>query len=331
VLHTRRWTIAARFAFPEQVTQKVAACCNPLTSYTQTCDHARMSTAADVSREMIKNVAMAVPALRRWRLGRPRASVRFTGKDSELSRYAFQGLEAIRQTTGALQGQSICEIGPGDFLTSGLAILAAGATSYMAVDRFAGDYGSPEGKEWYAGVQAAWPRIYPDLPWPAWLDANRFPEGYPDRVMTSGVRIESAMDIGSFDVVCSFQVGEHVSDIREFAHSIAMLLNSGGVSIHRIDFGPHGIWRSYQDPLTFLRIPEPLWRAMGSARGAPNRRRVHEMEDAFRTAGLSVELTEVERYPASATDLTRLPARYRQMALESVLTSAVVLVARRTR
>jgi hypothetical protein len=287
-----------------------------------------MAIAVDVTREIIKNATMTAPIVRRLRLSRPRAGVRFTGEDAELRRYAFQGLDTLQQLIGGPQGRSICEIGPGDFLTSGMAMLAAGATSYTAIDRFAGDYSRLEGKEWYAGIQAAWPRLYPDLSWPSWLDADRFPEGYPGRVTTSSVPIESIADIGTFDIVCSFQVAEHVSDIKEFAQATATLLNSSGVAVHRVDFGPHSIWRAYQDPLTFLRIPEPLWHAMGSARGIPNRRRACEVEAAFRAAGLSVTLAEVERYSASSTDLTRLSARYRQMPHESVLIHAVVLTAR---
>jgi hypothetical protein len=297
--------------------------------YIQASKHDRMAAVADVSAEIIKNAAMNIPLIRRRRLDQPRAGVRFTGKDSDLQRYAFQSLTVLEQITGKLQGQSVCEIGPGDFLTSGLALLAAGADSYMAIDRFAGDYSCLEGREWYSGIQAAWPRVYPEISWPGWLDATRFPEAYPERVRTSAVRIESAKEIGTFDIVCSFQVGEHVSDVEEFASSTARLLKPGGMAVHRIDFGPHGVWRSYRDPLTFLRIPEPVWQAMGSARGTPNRRRVHEVEAAFRAAGLSVHLTEIERYPQSASDLARLPARFRQMPPESVLTKTVVLVAER--
>jgi Methyltransferase domain len=294
------------------------------------CDYVPVSPTVDVTREIIKNAAMAVPIVRRVRLARPRAGVRFTGEDAQLRRYAFQGLDALRQVIGGgLHGKSVCEIGPGDFLTSGMAMLAAGATSYTAIDRFTGDYSSVEGKEWYAGIQSAWPRAYPDLSWPQWLEADKFPEGYPDRIASLRDKVESIRDVGTFDVVCSFQVAEHVSSIEEFALSMALLVKSSGIVVHRIDFGPHGIWQSYRDPLTFLRVPEPLWRAMGSARGVSNRRRACEIEEAFRAAGLSVELTESESYPRSATKLTRLSARYRQMPLESVLTHTAVLVARR--
>jgi hypothetical protein len=294
----------------------------------QTRNYGRISTTAHVIQDVLKNMGMAMPLVRRRRLSRPRAGVRFTGDDSELHRYAFQGLNVLVQIIGDLHRRSICEIGPGDFLTSGMAMLAAGAGSYLSVDRFSGDYGCLAGREWYTAIQEAWPRIYPELPWPAWLDSAGFPKDYPERVMTYGVSVESAAGIGTFDVVCSFQVGEHVSDVEEFAFSTARLLKPGGVAVHRVDFGPHGAWRSYEDPLTFLRVPEPLWRAMGSARGTPNRRRVHELEDAFRAAGLTVHLATVERYPVSRTDLGRLPVRFRKMPVESVLTETAVLVAR---
>jgi len=292
------------------------------------CVQARDCAIGDVAQELLKNLAMGMPLVRRRRLSKPRAGVRFTGQDSELHRYAFQGLNALRQIAGDLRGQSICEIGPGDFLTSGMAMLAAGAGCYLAVDRFIGDYSSLAGREWYTAVQESWPRVYPELPWPAWLDSARFPEGYPERVMAHRISVESAADMGTFDIVCSFQVGEHVSDVEGFAHSTARLLKPSGVAVHRIDFGPHGAWRSYQDPLTFLRVPDVLWRSMGSARGIPNRRRVHELEDAFRAAGLAVHLSGIERYPVSNIDFGRLPSRFREMPVESVLTKTAVLVAK---
>lgn len=310
-----------------QIRMRVVAVLNVLTCNVLICDHACMPTTVNVAREMIANAALMVPAVRRWRLNRPRAGARFSGEDSELRRYAFQGLDTLQQINGGVRGKSICEVGPGDFLTSGMAMLAAGAASYTSIDRFRGDYGRLEGKAWYSGIQRAWPRLYPDLPWPIWLEANRFPEDYSDRVKITDVPIESVTNIGKFDIVCSFQVGEHVSDIKAFARSTARLLASHGVAVHRIDFGPHGVWRSYRDPLTFLRIPEPLWSAMGSARGTPNRHRVHEIVDAFQSVDLSVTLSGIECYPASSTNLVRLPARYREMPLESVLTKTVILVA----
>ena len=283
-----------------------------------------------IAREVVlgtgKNAAMSIPAVRKWRLSRPRAGERFTGADEDLERYAFQSLRILWETAGDLRDKTVLEIGPGDFLTSGLSILAAGATSYSSTDRFVGDYSQLEGKHWYTAIQSAWPRIFPDLPWPHWLAASNFPEAYPDRVHPMDLPIERAEDIGRFDVVCSFQVGEHVSDIDAFARASAVMLNPGGCAVHRIDFGPHGLF--HHDPLTFLRIPEPLWWLMGSSRGLPNRRRLAEMVEAFERAGLEVTLSSVDVADIEPEDVGRLPSRLRGMTLESVATLNAVFTCR---
>ena len=286
--------------------------------------------ANEVAREVAKNAAMSIPAIRNRRLRRPRAGVRFTGREDELERYAFLPLRIISETVGRdVRGKSVLEIGPGDYLTSGMSLLAAGASSYTSIDRFVGDYSQLEGKDWYRGIEAAWPRIHPDLPWPAWLSARDFPEGYTSRVRVLDIPIERAKDIGRFDVVCSFQVGEHVTDIEAFARASSVMLNPGGVAVHRVDFGPHGGWLRFADPLTFLRVPEPLWRLMGANRGLVNRRRLHELVAAFDSAGLSVEISAARRIDLPQRQAHTLPPRYRQMPTESLATLDAVLVCRR--
>lgn len=284
----------------------------------------------DVAKEIAKNIAMAIPAIRRWRLERPRAGTAFSGDDEELKRYAFQGLDILTDYIGGVEGKSIIEIGPGDLLTSGMALLAAGASSYTSVDRFVGDYSRAAGKQWYTGIQEAWPRLYPQHPWPDWLDAATFPEANQDRVSALDVAIEQLTEpIGPVDVVCSFQVGEHVSDIDSFARATALMIKPDGVAVHRIDFGPHDVWDSYQDPLVFLRFPDWLWHLMGSERGTPNRRRSHEMIAAFKRAGLSVEIDGVENFTPAQVDISKFRPRFRRMPQESVLVKTIYLVARK--
>jgi hypothetical protein len=290
-----------------------------------------MPVVIDVLSEIAKNVAMSLPPVRAWRLRRPRAGVSFTGSLDELDRYAFLGLDLLTEHVGRLAGRSIVEFGPGDLLTSGLAMLAAGAARYAAVDRFAGDYGGLEGRRWYAAIQARWPEKYPGIPWPAWLAADEFPHGYPDRVASLELGVERVPDIGRFDVVCSFQVGEHVSDIAAFANATRAMLAPGGVAVHRVDFGPHGVWEKYSDPLTFLRLPDLAWRWMGSARGTPNRRRVHEFVEAFQAAGLTVELHTLEVFESARIDCSKLNRRFRAMPLESVRTRTALFVCRADR
>src|SRR5262249_23271020 len=151
-------------------------------------------------------------------------------------------------------------------------------------------------KAWYRSIQDAWPRRFPDLPWPRDIDWRQFPEGL-SKVRVLPIDIELSNPTDQFDVICSFQVLEHVSDIEAFARQNARFLGPSGVAVHRVDFGPHDCWQRYPDPLTFLRFPDWLWRLMGSNRVTPNRRRFHECKSAFETAGLSATVLETEAVP----------------------------------
>lgn len=282
----------------------------------------------DVISEAVKNIGLSFPIIRAWRLKRPRAGAVFGHRDEDLERYAFFGTRTLIDLLGSVKGLHIVEIGPGDYLTSGLSFLAAGAASYTAVDRFPGDHRGATAKEWYRGIQSAWPRIFPSLPWPDYLKAADFPEGYPDRVEVVSRPVEEIQQKRLYDVVCSFQVGEHVSDIHAFARMNALLLKPGGTAVHRVDFGPHGCWSEYSDPLTFLRFPDWLWKLMGSQRGTPNRHRHYEFRSAFEAAGLKVETINVELYPPESVDRTKLLDRFQNLPLESLLASAATYVCR---
>lgn len=217
-------------------------------------------------------------------------------------------------------GVDVFEIGPGDHLSSGLALLAAGARSYTCADRFPGNYSSSDARTWYRMVRSAWPESYPA--WPETLNAETFPEGCPGvKILPLGV--ESLFDVGTFDLVGSTSVGEHVSDITAFAEASHRLLRPGGFAIHHIDFAPHDCWRTdYDDPFIFLRFPEWLWRMMGSNRGIPNRRRFHEFLDAFETAGLSILVRE----RSLAYQGLPIPRRLKGSPADSVATIAATFV-----
>lgn len=285
--------------------------------------------ARDVLREIASNVAMAVPRVRQWRLNRgPRAGARYTGEQDILERYAFQALRGVEAYAGPVTGRSIVEFGPGDNLSAGLAMLAAGARRYVTVDRFVPDYSRPSAKEWYAGVAAAWARTFPERAWPEDLDPDRFPEDYPERVASLRGAVEEVSATERFDVVSSWQVGEHVVDVRAFAELTARLLRPNGIAIHRVDFGPHDRWRAYADPLTFLRLPLPIWTAMGSNRGLPNRARHHEFMNAWASAGLCVTCEELHRFDQTTIDFDKLRPSQARAPLDSLLVRDVVYVCR---
>lgn len=273
----------------------------------------------DLTTETAKNILMGIPAVRKKRLTRPRTTGSHSNTDEFLKNYAFSGLNLLLEHTGDLRGKSVCEIGAGDFLTSGLSILAGGASNYAVIDRFPGDYFGAEAKYWYQKIEENWARFYPATIWDETLDAKNFPENNLDRLELISEPIETAQTNQKFDIVCSFQVGEHISDIDAFAEVHQRVLKPNGAGLHRIDYSPHGCWDSYRDPTTFLRFPDFVWQQTGSNRGTPNRRRHHEFMSAFERAGLNAEITLLEHFDEKTINFARLDKKFSEMPRDSML------------
>ena len=290
------------------------------------------SVVLDVLKESCKNFLMGIPQFRAWRLQRPRAHNFYLRPEEvreRLERYAFYVLRNLRSIVGSVENLNIVEVGPGDHMTSGLSLLAAGAASYTVIERFVGDFSSAEAKSRYLEIENAWPDFFPESPWPSYLKADNYPEDYAERVKVLPIPIEEVGEERQYDVVCSYQVGEHVSDIESFAKMNAKLLAEGGVAVHRVDFGPHGCWSAYPDPLTFLRFPNWLWSLMGSNRGTPNRYRYHELREALEGAGLKVEVTGLELWPEEVVKRARLGKRFRGMPVDSLVIGTAIFICRK--
>lgn len=284
----------------------------------------RVNIAFDLVSQIGKNLLMGSSMVRRWRLSRPRTGTIYANTEEFLRNYAFCSLELLREHVGHIRGKSVCEIGPGDFLTSGLSILAAGASRYSVIDRFPGDYFGESAKNWYREIEDNWTRFYPELPWDAALDAGNFPDCAEDRLELIGESLETAQTSHKYDIVCSFQVGEHLSDIDAFAEMHNRVLEEGGIGLHRVDFGPHDVWFSYRDPGTFLQFSDRVWSLTGSNRGVPNRKRHFEFLEAFDRAGLNTDVLYIDHFDRSAMDLNKLDKKFRAMPVESVLTGTAI-------
>ena len=278
----------------------------------------------DLVSQIAKNFLMGSQTVRKWRLKRPRTAGNTSDVDEFLHRNAFTSLNFLLEYAGDLRGKSVCEIGPGDYLTSGLSILAAGAARYGVIDRFPGDYFGETAKGWYREIGKNWDRFYPTIVWDKELFSDGFPENAADRLELIGQPLEAAVAENKYDIVCSFQVGEHISDIQAFADVHNRVLNDGGLGLHRVDFGPHDVWFHYRDPGVFLRFSDRVWRMTGSNRGVPNRKRHHEFLEAFERAGLNVEVLFLDHFDKSAMDLSKLNTKFRDMPLDSVLTGTAI-------
>ena len=282
----------------------------------------QLNIARDLVTQIVKNLLMGSPAIRKWRLKRPRTAVETENVDQFLKANAFASRDLLLEYVGDLKGRTVCEIGAGDYLTSGLSILAAGASKYGVIDRFPGDYFGETAKFWYGEIEKHWDRFYPEMKWT--LDASGFPENSGSNLELIGEPLETAQTKQKYDIVCSFQVGEHISDIDAFAEIHNRVLTENGIGLHRVDFGPHDVWFWYRDPGTFLRFSDKIWNMTGSNRGVPNRKRHHEFMEAFQRANLHVEVLYTDDFDRTAMDLNKLDRKFRKMPLESVLTGTAI-------
>ena len=250
----------------------------------------QLNIARDLLSQIAKNFLMGSSAVRKWRLKKPRTAIESPNVDEYLRNYAFTSLNLLLEHAGELRGKSVCEIGPGDYLTSGLSILAAGASRYGVIDRFPGDYFGESAKTWYREIGKEWNRFYPSIVWNEQVSSNGFPENADSVLELIGEPLETAITTHKYDIVCSFQVGEHISDIEAFAEVHNRILNEGGIGLHRVDFGPHDVWFRYRDPGVFLRFSDRVWQMTGSNRGVPIVNDITSFWTHFERANLDVEV-----------------------------------------
>jgi SAM-dependent methyltransferase len=261
-------------------------------------------------------------------------------------------------TEGEIRGKRILELGPGDHLGLGLRFLAAGAERVLSVDRFAVAHEvAPQRRIYEALLASLGPEqrarlaevITLDRPHPN-LDEARIQ-------LIPRLPIEDALGVlepGSFDLIFSVAVGEHLRDSDDAFRAMHELLASGGTMLHQIDLRDHGMFSRFgMNPLTFLTIPEWLYRAMVRGTGAPNRRMIAYYRTKISELGLTGSIVikqvvgEAEPLPTPRKSLVegrdygsdelqlirevrpKLAGPFRDLGDEELLASAIFLTARR--
>src|ERR1051325_6423172 len=176
------------------------------------------------------------------------------------------------------RGCKILELGPGDNLGVALKFLAAGANTVVALDRFYSKRDPAHQKKIYSALAA---RLNPE-------ERVRFDEAIssggefdPKKLQSIyGQALEEVADRlsrehGSFDLIVSCAVLEEIYDPASTFAAMDQLLASGGYLVHKIDLSDYGMFRNQgMHPLTFLTIPEYVYKRMASHSGLPNRKRL---------------------------------------------------------
>jgi SAM-dependent methyltransferase len=299
-----------------------------------------MQRGALIADQVVRNLLMAFPPLARWRTRRGRTAERGAVDAAYLHRYAYEPYEMLLAALGvsALAGRRVGEIGPGDHVPAALLLLAAGARDYTAFDRFPGDVAGARAKQLYGALARDLAAAHPGLAAglrERGIDAARFPDAYPELVRFVHGPIESLHDAVSpgLDVLFSYNVVEHLSDVAALARASERLLAPRGVAVHRVDFGPHDVWFARGSDLEWLTIPDTVWRWMGSRRGAPNRLRYHEVVEQLARPGLRVEARVLERFDEAALRAAQptLARRFRAMPLDSLRVKTALILCRKER
>jgi SAM-dependent methyltransferase len=257
-------------------------------------------------------------------------------------------------TPADLEGARVLELGPGDNLGVALRFVAAGVARMVAADRFipfrdleqerrvyesliAGL--SQEERERVASVLAGSGTSFDSIP-------LEFHQELP---------IEDAPGVlgeEEFDLIVSRAVLEHVHDLDTAFESMKRLLVPGGRMIHKVDLEDHGLFTGGgQNPLTFLTIPDRVYRWMGEeSAGLPNRRMMGWYESKLAELGFEAEFlvtvlagSDVEVDPhvpqeqavaGAPTDLVsevrpKLLERYRSLPDEELIVAGFMVIARK--
>lgn len=201
---------------------------------------------------------------------------------------------------------TVAEIGPGDNFGVALLLLGGGADAVHAIDRY-----RPRRDA------AAQVRIYQALA--GRHDLAACFDGPPSERAIRGLTYHPGRAAESFfreteitfDAVLSRAVLEHLYDPLAALDDMAARLNPGGIMVHRIDLRDHGMFAG-RHPLTFLTVPDGIYRAMTRGAGRPNRVLLPAWRDWLDRSGLTgaLRVTRLagvagEVAPATWDDLDR--------------------------
>ena len=265
-------------------------------------------------------------------------------------------LEYSGLTPETFRGRRILEVGPGDNFGVALKFLADGAAKVVSLDKFYSERNEEQQARIYRELrkelspeQAAVFDESIKLDGQLELNKNRIEYIY-------GHGIEEADQIlepGSFYFIVSRAVLHNVYDIDRGFDAMDRLLAPGGYMAHKIDFSDENMFSSRgMHPLTFLTIPESIYRLMARDSGKPNRRLIKDYREQMRKRGYDAKLfvssivgvgplsphkEKIERgvdYGNKTVQLideirSKLAAPYRNLAEEELAPAGIFLVARK--
>lgn len=192
-------------------------------------------------------------------------------------------------TPEMLRGKKVLEVGHGDSVGVALRFIAAGAERVVCIDKF---YSKQDPSQQHNIYTALREQMNED-------ERRRFDEAID---LTNGTKLNEeklkamygtgiedagqAFEPGYFDIIISRGALQSVFEIDSAFSVMDRLLRSGGEMWHKIDLSDLGMFRDCgMNPLTFLTVPESIYRLMIKDTGKANRRLIDYYRDKMDELG----------------------------------------------
>jgi hypothetical protein len=264
-------------------------------------------------------------------------------------------------TPEAFRGRRVLEVGPGDNFGVALRFVADGAAKVVSLDKFYSERNDEQQARIYRELrkemspeQAAVFDESIKLDGPLELNKNRIEYIYGHGIEEADqISKPGSLEPESFHFIVSRAVLHNVYDIERGFEAMDRLLAPGGYMAHKIDFSDENMFSSRgMHPLTFLTIPESVYRLMAKDSGKPNRRLINDYRELMRKRGYDAKLfvssivgvgpltphkEKIERgvdYGNATVSLideirSNLAGPYRKLAEEDLAPAGIFLVARK--
>ncbi len=258
-----------------------------------------------------------------------------------------------------LRERRIFELGFGDNIGVALKFLALGAGAVVCLDKFYSRRDKQQERKIYQALRETLgdeeKRRFDEA-----VDLSTGIETNPDRIKCIyGVDVEMAEELRSapfFDFVISRGAIQDIFEPDAAFAAMHNILKPGGLMLHKIDLSDQGMFREYgMNPLTFLTIPDSVYRLMAEGSGKPNRKKMSYYRDLLENLGYDVKIlvTDIigrggrgdlsphkerirlnEDYTDETLSLVRevrpkLSASFREMPDEELLVDGIFVVARK--
>jgi hypothetical protein len=186
--------------------------------------------------------------------------------------------------------QHVIEIGPGPDLGTGIIILALGAKSYTAVDKYQLIRKTP--KDFYKILLSHLTEL-PEFKNAQMAVENLQEENFGEPICyrwNPDFNLEG-LPLKRFNIMVSQAVLEHLNDVKNTFAKFKDILSPNAMMVHEIDLGAHTRFIRELDPLNHLRYSDIVWNLL-RFNGSPNRLRIIDYQKILNQMGFEKIVTQ---------------------------------------